>query len=132
MTKTQINRLIHLATKTDINGYNDETAKEKEEFLSLCRSYSKMLVKELGLTSEQYRISTNRAGIAVSGDVHLHTDTLYVAFEQTCLGPDWGFMYRSVANCKDFTGGYNRWMKWENLINVKEVVKTFQNVRHTS
>jgi hypothetical protein len=128
MTTQKIKRLIHLATKTDINGYSDEAAKEKEEFLSLCRSYAKMIVKELGLTPEQYEIRTNRAGVAVSGDVHLHTDSLYVAFEQTCLGNDWGYMYRSCKGKKDYTGGYNRWMKWENLINVQGVVTVFKDV----
>jgi len=128
MTIQKIKRLIHLATKTDINGYSDETAKEKEEFLSLCRSYAKMIVKELGLIPSQYDLRTNRAGVACSGDVHLHTDTLYVAFEQTSICREFGFMYRSVTGRRDFTGGQNRWMKWENLINVQGVIKVFKDV----
>lgn len=126
MDAHKITRLVRIVTSTHINGYSDEAAMQKEEFISLCRSYLRMIANKMGLPAGSYDIRVNRAGVAVSGDVHLHTDTLYVAFEQSCLGNDFGFMYRSCKGRKDYTGGQNRWMRWENLLSIPNVVKAFQ------
>ena len=120
MNKAKINRLIYLVTKTHISEYIDyenvtheNQNSRKEEFISLCRSYLRMVVKEMGLNKDQYEIRVNRGGIACSGDIHLHTDKLYVDFSQSCLGPDFGFMWRSCEGKRDYTGGSNQWMRWE-------------------
>ena len=126
MTQMQIRKLIRLANGNPINGYSDEGAEQKNEFLYLCRLYLRMIAKEMGLQKGQYDIRVNPAGPAVSGDVHLHSDKLYIAFSQGCMGRGFGFMYRSVSNRRDFTGGYNRWMRWDNLIDVPYVAETFK------
>ena len=91
-----------------------------------------MIAKEIGLTTDQYDCRVNRAGVAVSGDVHLHTDSLYVAFDQSCCGIYLGFMYRSVANRRDFTGGTNQWMRCERLTDIPSVVETFKKTAKIS
>jgi hypothetical protein len=133
MKTSDIQRLINLVTKCQINGYDDTESENgsksaiKEQFISLSRSYLRMIAKELCLTKEQFDLRVNRAGVAVSGDIHLHTDKLYVDFSQSCLGSDMGFMFRHCESQKDFTGGANRWMKWERLTDIPYVIEQFKN-----
>ena len=97
-------------------GFDTPTAKER--WHRLARRVAKALAKRMGLEPSEYDIRYNRGGILVSGDTYLHTTGLYVDLSISCLGPEWGFMYRSCEHRKDFTGGANRWMKWDELLDL--------------
>jgi len=125
MTKKDIARLIHLVTSSHINAFSEEGEATKEEFIKLCRAYLKMIVAELGLTKEQYEIRVNRSGVAGSGDITLHSDTLYVQLSQSCCYRSM-FMYRSCKGQRDCIGGTNQWMEWKKLLDISSVVDTFK------
>lgn len=125
MTTKQIERLVRLVTENHINAYSENSAKNKDEFIKLCKAYLNMIVKKLGLTKDQYEIRVNRSGIAGSGDITLHTDTLYVQLSQSCCDRH-SFMYRSCRGQKDYTGGRNEWMRWTNLLDIPDVVGKFK------
>jgi hypothetical protein len=76
----------------------------KAEFLRQSEQLCHILAAKLGLNEDQYDVRVSPGGVAVSGDVVLHTDHLYVNLSQSSLGPDWGFMYRRCQGRKDFTG----------------------------
>lgn len=98
---------------------------EKAIFLSQSRTVAMMIAGALGLNEGQYDVHVNKAGIACSGEVYLHSDTLYICFEQSCV--DGGkFMYRSCKGRKDYTGGANRWMHWADLLDFPKAVATFK------
>ncbi len=120
MTNTEIKVLISL-TKSEIHAYEGYS---KANFKRLGTKYLKMIAKRLGCTE---KVSWNPGGIAVSGDIILHTEHLYVNMSQCGLGM--GFMYRSCKGIKDYTGGTNHWMQWEKLLDVDYVVDAFKNVK---
>lgn len=83
----------------------DATA--KRVFHSRARRQLRLLADALGLRPGDYDLRSNFGGIAVSGEVTLHTDTLYVQAAQPATGHDTGIMFRSCAGRKDYCGGPN-------------------------
>ncbi len=64
-----------------------------------------MLARELGLPRGSTEIRSNKGGIAVSGEIILHHETLYLQVSQSSFGG--GILYRSCKGRKDFCGGVN-------------------------
>lgn len=69
----------------------------------------------------RYSIRSNKAGIAVSGEVTLHTDPIpgyhngiYVQLSQWACGTagsdNASLLYRSCRSKSDYTGGVNNWI----------------------
>jgi hypothetical protein len=103
--------------------YNQEA---KEWFHRQAKLVLKALAARLGIPPNDYDLRSNMAGIAVSGEVTLHSDKLYVQFSQSSLGPNQGFMWRMCDGRQDYSGRRNQWMAWDDLIELDEVVKTMQ------
>ena len=61
----------------------------------------------MGLKKGEYDVRSNMGGIAVSGEVTLHTDRLYVQIDQTIMGPQSVILMRTCDGRKDYTGGMN-------------------------
>ena len=114
--KFNIDRYIKVAT-TSV-AYN-ETA--KNEFLRMSKQLAMRMAFGLGLNEDQYEIRVNKGGIAVSGEVTLHTDTHYIQFSQSCGILEKGFLVRSCKGRKDYTGGRNHFVKWESLRDLGKV-----------
>ena len=102
----------------------------KAAFLRHGRTIAKAIAKQLGLHPSQYTIRVNPGGIAVGGDVHLHTDVfearlnefethpigLYVDLGSSRLGPR--FMARACAGRQDYTGAVNQWFAADSVLNL--------------
>ena len=86
----------------------------------------KALAKELGYQKGDFDLRHNQGGIAVSGEIILHSDNLYVQISQSALGPDHGFMWRVCRNRHDYTGLQNRWAKWEKLLDLPSLAREMQ------
>lgn len=67
----------------------------------------KALAAALGLTADEYDLRSNRGGIAVSGEITLHGDRLYVQACQPATGTDTGIMFRSCEDRRDYIGSVN-------------------------
>lgn len=113
-----IGRFVNIAT-TPV-AYN-ETA--KREFLRVGRQMAIHLAARMGLNEDQYEVRVNKAGIAVSGEVTLHTDRHYIQFSQSSGILESGFLVRSCKGRKDYTGGRNHFVKWEDLRDLDRVVE---------
>ena len=98
----------------------------KDKFLRMSRHILKTIANMLHLEPGTYKIHTNKAGIAVSGSVSLHTEHLYINLEQSFCFDGQAFMYRATRNMKDYRGGNNHWMNWSKLEDLDAVVKSFQ------
>jgi hypothetical protein len=83
-------------------GYNPEL---KAEFHKAAKRCLRRLVKELGLQKGEYDLRSNMGGIAVSGEITLHTDWCYVQVSQ--FRPVAEVMFRSCEGRQDYTGGPN-------------------------
>ena len=83
----------------------DDAAKRR--FHSRARSQLRRLAATLGLQPGAYELRSNLAGIAVSGEITLHGDCLYVQASQSVMGPDRGMLFRTCKGRKDYVGGPN-------------------------
>jgi hypothetical protein len=99
---------------TDINAYSAEGAERKKRFHADGRKFMKELASELGLTG-RCDISSNQGGIAVSGEIYLHADHLFVQMSEgiSSDGPD--LLFRSCKNRQDDTGGRNNFITMKRL-----------------
>src|SRR6266404_2397877 len=79
----------------------------KRAFHSRALRQLKLLANALGLAPGAYALSSNPGGIAVSGEVTLHADHVYVQACQPATGHDTGIMYRTCRGRKDYHGGPN-------------------------
>jgi len=127
--KKQVEELVKLATGGCINAYTNEAAARKTRFMELCRLALKDLAGELGLAPGQCEIRGNRAGIACSGEVVLHSDHIYVCLEQSSFFFYW--YWRTCQGRKDYKGGINQWAKWEKLLDLPELAATMNARRGT-
>ena len=112
MKKSDLKRFVvcaHLSVS-----YNEEA---KEEFLRLGKMVARALAKELKLERGTYDVRVNRGGIAVSGEVTLHSDHFYVHLGQSCVMRD-QFYWRLCRGRKDYTGLWNRHAKWTDLLDL--------------
>ncbi len=106
--------MVSLLNGTNLS-YNQEA---KEKFHKLAKKACKEIAEKLGLQKGTYDIRSNMAGIAVSGEVTLHGEHIYIQLGQGSFRDR--FMYRSCKGRKDYTGGPNRWMYWDTLARFPE------------
>ena len=67
-----------------------------------------VLAEVLGLPEGSYDLRSNKGGIAVSGEVTLHGENVYIQASQPVAGsPATGLLIRSCDGRRDFTGGPN-------------------------
>lgn len=93
-------------------GSNEKRASSKEAFHKGGRQVLKELAKHLGLSKGDYDIKNIMGGYAVTGEVILHTDHLYIQFGHVMKGK---FMWRLCRGRNDHSGGQNRWELWDSL-----------------
>ena len=84
--------------------YDDDA---KRLFHQHARRQLCLLADALGLAPGAYDLRSNRGGSAVSGEVTMHSDHLYVQACQPATGHDSGVMFRTCQGRKDYTGGRN-------------------------
>lgn len=83
---------------------------QKRRFHTTARSRLKKLAVELGLSSGNYDLRSNKAGIAVSGEITLHHDRAYIQVGQFGLSSGHGILIRTCKGRKDYTGGPNHFL----------------------
>lgn len=84
--------------------YNDA---QKRRFHITGRTRLKALAAELGLAPGSFDVRSNLGGIAVSGEVILHSQNLYVQICQPATGANTGILIRTCKGRQDYTGGTN-------------------------
>lgn len=84
----------------------------KRTFLNVGRTFLRTLAKDLAL--QDYKVTSNAGGIAVSGDCTLmgiwDEGGIFINLSQPC-GGNQVLLYRSILHMKDYTGGYNHWLE---------------------
>lgn len=78
---------------------------QKRRFHTTARSRLKKLVAELALPPGSFDLRSNRAGIAVSGEITLHHDRTYIQVGQFGLSSGHGILIRTCKGRKDYTSG---------------------------
>lgn len=90
-------------------------AQAKRRFHSQGRAKLRALASALALPTGSYDIRSNQGGIAVSGEITLHHERVYVQILQSCLGREYGILIRKCNGRKDYTGGRNHWLPLDRL-----------------
>lgn len=92
----------------------DEPAKAR--FHADGRAAMRRLADALGLDPSRYDIRSNRAGPAVSGEITLHGEELWVQLSLGAMGPDNEVCYRRVRDRHDHCGERNHWASLRALL----------------
>ena len=121
-------QFIQTVASQDINGYSDAAQAIKSDWLKTGRSICCKLAKALGLERGSFDVRVNPAGIAVSGDIHLHGEFVYVTLEQSSMGNM--FYWRFCAGRKDYCGKQNRWESFEVLNDLDTFAKKILSVEN--
>jgi hypothetical protein len=105
-------------------------AEAKQLFHRRARSQLRRLAGALGLERGTYNLRSNRAGIAVSGEITLHGECLYVQASQPCMGNDSGVLFRTCQGRKDYTGGPNNFGSLDLLNSPDELARRIREACH--
>ncbi len=100
------NTLAALASE-HIDAYTEPGHSRKEKYHRIARKQLHKLAQQLDLKPDDYDLRSNKGGVAVCGEITLHTDTLYVQVSQSCLGAGREIMFRRCNGRKDYTGEQN-------------------------
>lgn len=98
-----------------IHSYSDEAHARKCAFHRDGRRFLKALAAELNLARGSFEVRSNEGGIAVSGEVTLHSDTLYVQLYESCLRPGVDVLYRRCNGRRDYCGAANHFVALREL-----------------
>jgi hypothetical protein len=99
----------------------------KQDFHRTGRRVLKAIATQMGLPEGSYDIRSNLGGIAVSGEITLHGENIYIKFSQSTMDGN-QFFYRKCNGRKDYSGERNHWMKYEDLLNFNNAIEQFTSV----
>jgi hypothetical protein len=80
---------------------------QKQHFHTTARARLRKLASALGFPPGTYDLRSNQGGIAVSGEITLHHERVYVQVCQPATGADSGILIRTCEGRRDYTGGRN-------------------------
>jgi hypothetical protein len=95
----------------------------KRLFHTHARRHLLALAATLGLDDGHCDLRSNQAGIAVSGEITLHADRLYLQVSQSCMGPDAGILFRRCEGRRDYVGGVNNFASLDLLHQPDELAR---------
>ena len=98
---------LHDLSSERISAYSQLGHIRKEKYHRAATKQLHKLAKALGLARDDYDLRTNKGGIAVCGEITLHTDTFYCEVSQSSMGIGSEIMFRRCDGRKDYTGGPN-------------------------
>lgn len=101
-------------------GYCDPALKKSMH--RAAAAYLRELASALGFDKSQYDVRSNPAGIACSGEITLHTDSLYVQINESFS--ERGKLQLLIRGCKsrrDYAGMHNNFANFR-IGNAKEVI----------
>jgi len=79
----------------------------KRRFHTVARARLRRLAREIGFPPASFDLRSNQGGIAVSGEITLHHERVYVQVSQPATRADSGILIRTCEGRRDYTGGPN-------------------------
>lgn len=102
----------------------------KAQFHNAARTMLKRLKARLdihGGYGKASAIRSNKGGIAVSGEVTLHFDRLYIQVSQSSMGSKQSILYRSCTSREDYTGGRNHFTPLDAFSDIEQFAKVIES-----
>ena len=78
-----------------VNGYSEAAACNKALFHRRGKALLHRMALDLGYSPGAFALRNNFGGIAVSGEITLHSDDLYVQFAKSTFGSSMDMLYRT-------------------------------------
>lgn len=103
-------------------------AEQKQRFHTAARARLRTLANELRFAPGSFDIRSNQGGIAVSGEITLHHERVYVQVSQSMIVGDTGILMRSCEGRRDFTGGPNHFAPLSFLDDIAELAALVRQV----
>jgi hypothetical protein len=79
----------------------------KETFHRTARARLRKLATLMGWQENSFDLRNNCGGVAVSGEITLHYDAVYIQVSQPAAGHDSGILIRRCKGRRDYTGERN-------------------------
>lgn len=98
----------------------------KAQFHRTARKLLKSLAVRLTSNYGEYDLRSNMGGIAVSGEVTLHMERVYVQVSQSVMGPKSSIMFRECKGRKDYTGGQNNFAVIGMLLETEKLARLIE------
>ena len=106
----------------------DHAGERKAAFHRAARRGLQDLADGLGLARGTYEIRSNKGGPAVSGEVTLHGENVYVQASQPFASRN-GLLVRTCDGRRDFTGGHNNLLPLRNLDDTSALVAAVRRIQ---
>jgi len=87
----------------------------KQLFHRDSKIFLRSVAKALGLQSSEFDLRSNKGGPAVSGEITLHTDRLYIQLSHSCMAAGAQVLFRTCDSRKDYTGHVNQFIQVNKL-----------------
>lgn len=100
----------------------------KDLFHTRARKLLKQIGTDLNLTG--FDLHSNKGGIAVSGEVTLHSETCYIQISQPAFssGEKTQFLVRTCKSKRDYSGGTNNFFGASELENYDDFISDLRKV----
>ena len=100
----------------------------KRRFHSAARTRLRHLAAELGFSCASFDLRSNKAGIAVSGEITLHHEHVYIQVSQPAGLADTGILIRTCEGRRDYTGGRNHFAPLSMLDDIEALAHLVRTV----
>nr|WP_250807778.1 hypothetical protein [Neorhizobium tomejilense] len=106
------------------------THETKEAFHRDARRLLKSLARDLGFAAGTFDLRSNKGGPAVSGEITLHHNDIYIQASNPGSRQERGLLIRTCKDRKDYTGGNNHFapLAWLEDGNRSKLVKLAQQI----
>jgi len=101
---------------------------QKQRFHAAARARLRQLADALGFAPGSFNLRSNKAGVAVSGEITLHHEAVYIQVRQSALGGDMGILIRTCRGRRDYTGGANNWAPLGLLDNIASLAAMVRRI----
>jgi hypothetical protein len=118
--------LSQIVSRNEVHGYDD--GKDKRNFHLVGSRVLRAIAGDIGLEKDEFEVRSNKGGVAVSGEVILHADNLYIQFYANGTGK---FLYRRCKSRQDYCGETNYWFSFEELATDEGILKFVRNCINT-
>ena len=100
----------------------------KRRFHSAARARLRDLAAELGFPPTSFDLRSNQGGIAVSGEITLHHERVYIQVSRPAARDDTGILIRTCEGRRDYTGGRNHFAPLSMLDDIEALAHLVRTV----
>ena len=101
---------------------------QKRRFHAAALARLRKLAVTLGFAPSSYDLRSNPGGIAVSGEITLHHERVYIQVDQCAMGFDSSILIRTCRGRRDYTGGRNHFASLSLLDDIPALARRVEAV----